>query len=133
MQKLLGERWSLIDGRLEEAKALQEEAYMLSQELQKELEFSKDRAHDQILATSRQLSIDLNKKRLELSKVSKEKFRAAELRTFEKKSSAMGHVQEIALDLTDYIGSLLLSEPISSSTVQKTVSSYLSHGSDHEL
>lgn len=133
VQGIFGERWRLIEGRLEEAKILQSQAEELCFAFQKELDFSRKRAHEQILSTSRQISVDMNKKRLEFAFISKEKFRATELRILEKKSAAMGHVQAIAQDLTSHISTLLLETSVPSQIVEDAVTSSITKVSANDF
>lgn len=120
------ERWRLIEGRLEEAKRLQAQAEEISFEFQKEFNFARKRAHEHIMLTSRQISKDMNKHRLDLSKISKEKFKASELRILEKKSSAMGHVQVISQELTSHLVDMVLKTPVSQGLVDAAVHSSIS-------
>lgn len=101
LKRVFLSRWEKIEGSLQETEALNRQAEELVASYESELKRAKKRAHDVVLGTSRQASADLSRRKMELAKEHKKRFRDSELALANKKASAMGDVQRIAHNLVE--------------------------------
>lgn len=123
LQKVFTVRWEKIEGTLQETEALNRQAEELVSSYEAELSRAKKRAHDSVLGAARQASADLSRRKLELAKAHKKRFRDAELAIANKKAAAMGDVQAIAHNLVGHLMENLVSSKIADKNYEIAVSS----------
>lgn len=123
LQRVFTARWEKIEGTLQETEALNRQAEELVSSYESELNHAKKRAHDSVLGTARQASADLSRRKLELAREHKKRFRDAELAIANKKASAMGDVQAIAHNLVEDLMDNLISNKISDKNYEMAISS----------
>lgn len=116
-------RWKKIEGTLKEAEDLNHHASELVASYESELSRAKKQAHDLVLGTARQASADFSRKKTELAKQHKKRFRDTELVIANKKAAAMGDVQVIAHTLVFDLLKALEQKNFEENVLQNAVSS----------
>ena len=133
LNKVFSIRWGKIEGTLKEAKKLNQHAEELVTSYESELSRAKKQAHEMVLGTARQASADFSRKKADLAKEHKKRFRDTELVIANKKAAAMGDVQVIAHTLVaDLLESLsqknfetgFLETAVSSSMTKRVANEY---------
>ncbi len=121
LEKILNVRWQHIEGALEEAQKLNDEAESLVTALEEELSQARKKAHHDVVEASRHLSDELTQKKVALAHQHKQRFRDSERVILQKKATTMGYVQDIATDVTSTLVSSLLAYELTNSTIQEAV------------
>ncbi|MFN7709897.1 MAG: hypothetical protein ACK5O7_02900 [Holosporales bacterium] len=100
MSRILDTRWQHIEGTFSEAEALRKEAEELHRVSEQLLAEARETANRQSSEISRQVAIELSKKKSESMQRFKERMRHADVLITERKAAAMGSVQEVAEAIT---------------------------------
>ena len=133
LNRVFSLRWGKIEGTLQEAKKLNQQAEELITSYESEISLAKKRAHEMVLGTARQASSDLSRKKSELAKQHKKHFRDVELVIANKKADAMGDVQRIAHDLAIDLIRILTHEALEKETFKSDLSSSVIKRIAHEF
>ena len=123
LNKVFSLRWGKIEGTLKEAEDLNQQAEHLVASYELNLNQAKKKAHEMVLGTARQSSADLSRKKAQLAKDHKKRFRDTELVIANKKAAAMGDVQVIARTLAADLLQALAQEGFEPGSLETAVSS----------
>jgi F-type H+-transporting ATPase subunit b len=103
LENVFHERWQKIEGTREAALHIQQEAEQLARHIQQELENARQRAHQQIIETSRTLSREQAQQKQEFAQYIKQRLREHEVHLTQQRISSLQEVQLAAQELTALI------------------------------
>jgi F-type H+-transporting ATPase subunit b len=121
LAKVLQVRWQHIEGTLEEANALQQQAQALVDAFETDMAQARKQAHQGVIDASRDAAQELSRQKMVLAHTHKQRFRDSERVILQKKATTMGYVQDIATDVTDAFVTTLLSYRLAQTSIQEAV------------
>lgn len=121
LAKVLQVRWQHIEGTLEEANALQQQAQALVEAFEAELSQARKQAHQSVIEASHTAAQELSRQKMALAFAHKQRFRDSERVILQKKATSMGYVQDIATEATAAFVTTLLSYRLAQASIQEAV------------